>query len=154
MTPNDIKEQQDELLQRVDKADRDIEVVYDKDRDLKVPLKVGLRKNVQLSDLPVMWLFALGNLTVSEYNEYMKENEGRLTINEVTASDLLAGVMRKDAEAVKTYWRLNEKMLNNRGAITNNIKIDIKPNAVMSQLLSSIEGEIFGESVDTQEGKG
>lgn len=153
MKPNDIKEQQQELLDKVESLDRKVEVVYDKDRDLKVPLKVGMRKNVQVSDLPVMWLFALGNLTIKEYNDYLKENEGRLTINEITASDILQKVMKGDQEAVKTYWKLNEKMLANRGVINNNIKIDIKPNAVMSQLLSSIEGEIFGEGVDNQEVK-
>lgn len=148
MKPEDIKEQEQALLDAIP-TDRQVEVVMDKDRNLTVPLKVGLRKDVQLSDLPVMWLFALGNLTVKEYNEYLKANEGKLSINEITASDLLAGVLRKDSDALKTYWRLNEKMLNNRGAIQNNIKINIKPNAVMSELLNSIEGEIFG--VDSAE---
>lgn len=143
-TPESIKEEQDSLLQTVSNQPRDVEVVYDKDRNITVPLKVGLRKEVALSDLPVMWLFALGNLTVKEYNDYLKANEGKLSINEITASDLLAGVLRKDSESLKTYWRLNEKMLNNRGSLVNNIKINIKPNAVMSELLSSIEGEIFG----------
>lgn len=148
MKPDDIKKEQQQLLDKVNNQPRDLEVVYDKDRDLKVPLRVGLRKDIQLSDLPVMWLFALGNLSVKEYNDYLKANEGKLSINEITASDLLAGVLRKDAEALKTYWKLNEKMLANRGVITNNIKINIKPNSAMSELLSSIEGEIFG--VDNQ----
>lgn len=150
MKPEDIKEQEQALLDAIP-TDRQVEVVMDKDRNLTVPLKVGLRKDVQLSDLPVMWLFALGNLTVKEYNEYLKANEGKLSINEITASDLLAGVLRKDSDALKTYWRLNEKMLNNRGAIQNNIKINIKPNAVMSELLNSIEGEIFGVDSENEE---
>ena len=144
-TPDAIKQEQQELIDNVSaNGSRDIEIMYDQDRDIKVPLKVGLRKEVALSDLPVMWLFALGNLSVKEYNEYLKANADKLSINEMAASDLLAGVLRKDSESLKTYWRLNEKMLSNRGVTTNNIKINIKPNAVMSELLSSIEGEIFG----------
>lgn len=144
MKPDDIKREQDELLEKVENLDREVEVVMDKDRELNVPLKVGLRKNVQLSDLPVMWLFALGNLTIEEYNKYLTENAGKLTINEITASDLLTGVMKKDEESLKTYWRLNERMMANKGMVTNNIKIDIKPNAVMTELLASIEDDIFG----------
>lgn len=151
-TPESIKQEQQELINTVtDNGSRELEVVYDKDRDLKVPLKVGLRKEVQLSDLPVMWLFALGNLSIKEYNDYLKDNEGKLSINEIAASDLLAGVLKKDSEALKTYWRLNERMLTSGKGVKNQVNINIKPNAVMSELLSSIEGEIFGvdDSNDT-----
>lgn len=142
--PESIKKEQDALVEAVSSSDREVQIVYDKDRDIQVPLKVGLRRDVQLSDLPVMWLFAFGNLSVKEYNEYIKENEGKLTINEMAASDLLAGVLKKDKASLKTYWRLNERMLTSGKGIQNNIKINIKPNAVMNELLSSIEGEIFG----------
>lgn len=149
-TPESIKKEQQALTDSINSTGREIEVVYDKDRDLKVPLKVGLRKEVQLSDLPVMWLFALGNLTVKEYNDYLKENEGHLTINEIVASDILAGVLRKDSEALRTYWRLNERMLTSGKGIKNQVNINIKPDAVMNELLSSIEGEIFGVDESNQ----
>lgn len=141
-TPNSIKEEQQALYETV--SDKDLEVIYDKDRDIKVPLKVGLRKDVQLSDLPGLWLFALGNLTVKEYNEYLKVNEGKLSINEIIASDLLAKVMKGDQASLKTYWGLNEKMLTSGKGIKNQVNINIKPNAMMNELLKSIEGEIFG----------
>lgn len=143
--PETIKQEQQDLIDTVtDNGSREVEVVYDKDRDLTVPLKVGLRKEVQLSDLPVMWLFALGNLSIEEYNNYLKDNEGKLSINEITASDLLAGVLKKDKLSLNTYWRLNERMLTSGKGIKNQVNINIKPNAVMTELLSSIEGEIFG----------
>lgn len=147
--PESIKQEQQDLIDTVtDNGSREVEVVYDKDRDLTVPLKVGLRKEVQLSDLPVMWLFALGNLSIKEYNNYLKDNEGKLSINEIAASDLLSGVLRKDSESLKTYWRLNERMLTSGKGIKNQVNINIKPNAVMTELLSSIEGEIFGVDGD------
>lgn len=143
--PETIKQEQQDLIDTVtDNGSREVEVVYDKDRDLTVPLKVGLRKEVQLSDLPVMWLFALGNLSIEEYNNYLKDNEGKLSINEITASDLLAGVLKKDKLSLNTYWRLNERILTSGKGIKNQVNINIKPNAVMTELLSSIEGEIFG----------
>lgn len=142
--PDDIKQQEQAIVDAISNTDRELEIVYDKDRNITVPLKVGLRKEVQLSDLPVMWLFALGNLTPSEYNEYLKANEGKLTINEIVASDMLAGVMRKDTSALQTYWRLNERVLTSGKGVKNQVNINIKPNAMMNELLSSIEGEIFG----------
>lgn len=143
--PETIKQEQQDLIDTVtDNGSREVEVVYDKDRDLTVPLKVGLRKEVQLSDLPVMWLFVLGNLSIEEYNNYLKDNEGKLSINEIVASDLLAGVLKKDKLSLNTYWRLNERMLTSGKGIKNQVNINIKPNAVMTELLSSIEGEIFG----------
>lgn len=147
--PETIKQEQQDLIDTVtDNGSREVEVVYDKDRDLTVPLKVGLRKEVQLSDLPVMWLFALGNLSIKEYNDYLKDNEGKLSINEIAASDLLAGVLKKDKVSLNTYWRLNERMLTSGKGIKNQVNINIKPNAVMTELLSSIEGEIFGVDGD------
>ena len=75
---------------------------------------------------------------------YLKDNEGKLSINEIVASDLLAGVLKKDKLSLNTYWRLNERMLTSGKGIKNQVNINIKPNAVMTELLSSIEGEIFG----------
>lgn len=144
MKPDDIKKQNEELLDKV--SPDSLEVVYDKDRDIKVPLKVGLRKQVALSDLPVIWLFSLGNLSVKEYNDYLKSNEGKLSINEIAASDLLSRVLKNEKDSVNTYWRLNERMLATGKGLTPSVNINIKPNAVMSQLLNSIEGEIFKDS--------
>lgn len=150
MTPNDIKEEQRKVQQEfIDRTkDRDISIVMDRKRpEIKVPVQVAIRKNVQVSDLPAVWLFAFGNMSIEEYNQYLKENAGALTINEMTASKVLEGVLRGDKEDKAIYWRLQEKILSKPQAVTTVANTrDLKPNAIMSKLLDEIEANVFKES--------
>lgn len=150
MTPNDIKEEQRKLQQEYLERtkDKDVDIILDRKRpEIKVPVKVAVRKNVQVSDLPAVWLFAFGNMSVEEYNQYLAENAGKLTINEMTASKVLEGVLRGDRDDKAIYWRLQERILSKPQAVSTGVSTrDLKPNAIMSKLLDEIEANVFKET--------
>lgn len=154
MTPDDIKQlqkkAQQEYIERT--KDKDVDIVLSNDRpSIKVPVQVAVRKDVQVSDLPAVWLFAFGNLTTEEYNNYLKQNSGELTINEITASRVLEGVLRGDREDKQIYWKLQERILSKPNAVSSKSSIaDLRPNAIMSKLLDEIESNVFK---DTSEGE-
>lgn len=157
MTPQSIKEverkAQQEFIERT--TGKDVDIIMDRKRPgIKVPVQVAVRKEVQVSDLPAVWLFAFGNLTTEEYNKYIDENKKALTINEITASKVLEGVLRGDREDKQIYWRLQEKILSKPNAVgSKGSASDLRPNAIMSKLLDEIEANVFkdakeGEVVD------
>lgn len=154
MTPQAIKEYeqqaQQEFIERTQGQDVDV-VLHPKRPEIKVPIKVAVRKDVQISDLPAVWLFAFGNMTTEEYNKYLAENAGNLTINEITASKVLEGVMKDNREDKAIYWRLQEKILAKPSAVAGKQSItDLKPNAIMSKLLDEIEAKVFGEASEAE----
>lgn len=151
-TPQSIKKEQekvqDEFISKVDSnADRPVELVMSSKRpSIKVPLQVAIRKEVQISDLPAVWLFAFGNLSVEEYNRYLTEHKEDLTINELTASRVLEGVLQGRTEDKQIYWRLQEKILSKPTSVNQrNGMADVRPNAIMKSLLDEIEKNVFKE---------
>lgn len=156
LKPQDIKKLESDIQQEyVERTvDKPVEVVLEGSRpSIKVPVQVAIRRDVQVSDLPAVWLFAFGNLTVEEYNNYLKEHAKDLTINEMTASKVLEGVLKGSTEDKQIYWRLQEKIISKPAAVANKTNLtDIRPNAIMSKLLDDIEKNVFeNKTNETQE---
>lgn len=138
-----VKEEQKKVMkdieEREDRIGRELEVVVDKRPTVKLPVRVAYQQDkVDLGKLPLWYLQALGSMTMAEYNEFMKKYSNELTINELIASDFIAKVLNKDATATERFWRLQEKLLN-KPQIIQQINISqVKPDAVMSDLLDAI----------------
>lgn len=138
-----VREEQKKVMADIKKREentgRELEVVVDKRPDIKLPVRVAYQQDkVDLGKLPLWYLQALGSMTMEEYNEFMTKYSKELTINELIASDFIAKVLNKDAVAVERFWRLQEKLLN-KPQIIQQVNIgQVKPDAVMSDLLDAI----------------
>ena len=108
----------DKVHERERATGRELEVVADAERDMKLPLKVLYEQDkIDVGKLPIWYLQALGSMTIREYNEFVKSNSDKLNINEIAASDLLSGVIAKDAVAVARFWDLQKTLLKSKNVI-------------------------------------
>lgn len=138
-----VKEEQEKVMadikKREEETNMELEVVVDKRPTVKLPVRVAYQQDkVDLGKLPLWYLQALGSMTMAEYNEFMKKYANELTINELIASDFIAKVLNKDASATERFWRLQEKLLNKPQVIQQVNLGQVKPDAVMSDLLDAI----------------
>lgn len=144
-TPTEYHDGMESLLHKIDQASertgKELMVNIDKNRpDVKMPLRVLYQqKHLEFGKSPIWFLQSISSLSISEFNDFIKKYGGELTIAEQIACDLIAAVLRKDAVAVERYWRIQEKLLNNR-SIQQQVNVAIvKPNAIMSDLLNEIQ---------------
>ena len=96
---------------------------------------------MDMGKLPLWYLQAIGSMTIQEYNAFLKENEGKLTMNEIAASDLMNGVIRKDPESVKRYWDIQAKLLKSPQVIqqvNNNITVNAPMRATLDAIASRV----------------
>lgn len=138
-----VKAEQEKVMadikKREEETNMELEVVVDKRPTVKLPVRVAYQQDkVDLGKLPLWYLQALGSMTMAEYNEFMKKYASELTINELIASDFIAKVLNKDASATERFWRLQEKLLNKPQVIQQVNLGQVKPDAVMSDLLDAI----------------
>lgn len=135
------------LQKREQKTGTQLQVVVDEARDVKMPLRVLYEQNkLEYGRSPLWFLQALGSMSLEEIRQFLTENEASLTANEIAASDLILGVVKKDGPSTDRFWRLQEKMLSNKSIQNqvNNIVIN-SDSAVKSQLDSISEG-LFGKT--------
>lgn len=105
----------------------------------RMPLRIAYeKKKIDLGKLPIWYLQAIGSMTVAEKNEFIKNNQKDLTINEIIATDLLDDVLEKDKDALKMFWDL-QKTLMGKKTVINEIHQTVKPNSVMNDILADIE---------------
>lgn len=131
---------------REEQTGRDIEVIVDEAREgLKLPLRVlYAQKKVEYSRSPLWYLQALGALSLEELSAFLKDYRSELSANEIAASDLILGVVKKDEVATARFWRLQEKMLNNKSIQSQINNIVIASDSAVKKQLDAISDGLFG----------
>lgn len=132
---------------REEQTGRDIEVIVDEAREgLKLPLRVLYeQKKVEYSKSPLWYLQALGALSLEELSNFLKDYRSQMTANEIAASDLILGVVKKDEVATARFWRLQEKMLNNKAIQSQVNNIVIASDSAVKKQLDAISDGLFGQ---------
>lgn len=134
----------DDISKREEETGMELEVVIADRPDIKLPVRVAYQQEkIDLGKLPIWYLQAMGSMTMEEYNTFIKEHQKDLTLNELIASDFLAKVINKDASATERFWRLQEKLLTRQQIIHQVNTAQVKPDAVMSDLLDGIEKKLL-----------
>lgn len=132
------------LEERMDEKGVELEVVADEDRDIKMPLRVLYeQEKLDYGRMPVWYLQALGSMTIKEYNAFVKSNSDRLNINEIAASDLLQGVIAKDAVAVARFWDLQKTLLKSKNVVQQVNNISITQDTAIKNLMDDIQEGLF-----------
>lgn len=130
------------ITKREEEKNISLQPITDTDRNIKLPLRVLYeQKKMDMGKLPLWYLQAIGSMTIQEYNNFLKENEGKLTMNEIAASDLMNGVIRKDPESVKRYWDIQSKLLKSPQVIqqvNNNITVNAPMRATLDAIASRV----------------
>ena len=144
----EVREKEKKMMKKIKDREEEtgMEVVVElADRPgVKLPVRVAYEQDkVDLGKLPLWYLQALGSMTMKEYNEFMKQYSDELTINELIASDFIAKVLNKDATATERFWRLQEKLLNKPQIIQQVNLAQVRPDAVMSDLLDAIGEKLY-----------
>ncbi len=141
------KEMVDRIHRREEELGREVEVVLADRPQVKLPLRVAYeQEKLDLGKLPIWFLQALGSMSIEEFNQFQKDHAKDMTINEMLASDLLSAALNKNGTALNRFWRLQERILS-RPQIVQQVNIgQIKPDAVMSNLLDDIKKRIFDPS--------
>lgn len=131
---------------REEQTGRDIEVIVDEAREgLKLPLRVLYeQKKVEYSRSPLWFLQALGALSLEELSQFLKDYRSELSANEIAASDLILGVVKKDEIATARFWRLQEKMLNSKAIQSQVNNIVIASDSAVKKQLDAISDGLFG----------
>ena len=123
---------------------RELQVVADKDREIKLPLKVLYEQDkIDVGKLPIWYLQALGSMTIREYNDFVKSNSDKLNINEIAASDLLSGVLAKDATATARFWDLQKTLLKSKNVIQQINNINIGRDDAVKNIIDDISDRLF-----------
>lgn len=142
------KEKEREFVDKVEERERvtgrELQVVADKDRDVKLPLKVLYEQDkIDVGKMPIWYLQALGSMTIKEYNDFVKSNQAELNINEIAASDLLQGVIQKDAVAVARFWDLQKTLLKSKNVIQQVNQINIGRDSAVKNIIDDISASLF-----------
>ena len=142
------KEKEREFVEKIEERERatgrELEVVADVNRDVKLPLKVLYEQDkIDIGKMPIWYLQALGSMTIKEYNEFVKSNQAELNINEIAASDLLQGVIQKDAVAVARFWDLQKTLLKSKNVIQQVNQINIGRDAAVKNIIDDIADGLF-----------
>ena len=138
------KKMMEKIKQREEETGMEVVVEVPNRPEVRLPVRVAYEQDkVDLGKLPLWYLQALGSMTMKEYNEFMKQYSDELTINELIASDFIAKVLNKDATATERFWRLQEKLLNKPQIIQQVNLAQVKPDAVMSDLLDAIGEKLY-----------
>ena len=134
----------DKVRERERATGRELEVVADAERDVKLPLKVLYEQDkIDVGKLPIWYLQALGSMTIKEYNEFVKSNSDKLNINEIAASDLLQGVLSKDATATARFWDLQKTLLKSKNVIQQINTINIGRDDAVKNIIDDISDRLF-----------
>ena len=141
-------EQEAEFIDKVQAREavtgRELEVVADTERDVKLPLKVLYEQDkIDVGKLPIWYLQALGSMTIKEYNEFVKSHQAELNINEIAASDLLSGVLAKDATATARFWDLQKTLLKSKNVIQQINNINIGRDEAVRNIIDDISASLF-----------
>lgn len=125
---------------------RDLEIIVDEAReDLKLPLRVLYeQKKVAYSKSPLWFLQALGALSLEELSQFLKDYRSELSANEIAASDLILGVVKKDEIATARFWKLQEKMLNSKAIQSQVNNIVITSDSAVKKQMDAISDGLFG----------
>lgn len=135
----------EELRDREADKGTELQVLVDEGRDVKLPLRVLYeQKKLDYGKSPLWFLQALGSMSLEELREFLTENEGALTANEIAASDLILGVVKKDSVSVERFWRLQEKMLSNKSIQQQVNNIVISSDSAIKSQLDAISSNLFG----------
>ena len=142
------KEKEREFVEKIEERERatgrELEVVADVNRDVKLPLKVLYEQDkIDIGKMPIWYLQALGSMTIKEYNDFVKSNQAELNINEIAASDLLQGVIQKDAVAVARFWDLQKTLLKSKNVIQQVNQINIGRDAAVKNIIDDIADGLF-----------
>ena len=142
------KEHESEFIDKVHERElatgRELEVVADAERDIKLPLKVLYEQDkIDIGKLPIWYLQALGSMTIREYNDFVKSHQAELNINEIAASDLLQGVLAKDATATARFWDLQKTLLKSKNVIQQINQINIGRDDAIRNLMDDISDRLF-----------
>lgn len=131
---------------REEQTGRDIEIIVDEAREgLKLPLRVLYEQSkVEYSRSPLWFLQALGALSLEELSQFLKDYRSELSANEIAASDLILGVVKKDEIATARFWRLQEKMLNSKAIQSQVNNIVIASDSAVKKQLDAISDGLFG----------
>ena len=145
---NERKEGEREFVAKIEEREaatgRQLEVVADVDREIKMPLKVLYeQEKIDVGKMPIWYLQALGSMTIKEYNEFVKSNSDKLNINEIAASDLLQGVIQHDAVAVARFWDLQKTLLKSKNVIQQVNQINIGRDAAVKNIMDDISDRLF-----------
>lgn len=144
----DSKKHEAEFVEKVQEREREtgrqLEVVADENRDIRLPLKVLYeQERISLGRLPLWYLQALGSMTIKEYNEFVKSHQTELNINEIAASDLLTGVINHDHESVVRFWELQKALLKSKNVIQQVNQINIGRDSGLKNIMDDISAGLF-----------
>lgn len=141
---NESDEMVNTLKSREEEKNVELEVVADESRGIKMPLRVIYeQEKIDVGRMPIWYLQALGSMTIKEYNDFVKSNSDRLNINEIAASDLLSGVIKKDAVAVARFWDLQKTLLKSKNVIQQINNISITQDTAIKNLMDDIQEGLF-----------
>jgi hypothetical protein len=82
-------------------------------------------------------------MTIREYNAFVKSHQTELNINEIAASDLLTGVLNKDATATARFWDLQKTLLKSKNVIQQINTINIGRDDAVKNIIDDISAGLF-----------
>lgn len=115
----------------------------------RIPIPNRIAYEDSKMDLPrtALWtLSCLGQFTIQELEQFVKQYRNDLSYNEKIAINLLKKTEAGDKDAEKTFWAIQTKMLDKTN-IQNQVNISVsKPDKVVTELLDNIANRIAAGS--------
>ena len=138
------KQFEDKVHEREEATGRELVVVSDEERNIRMPLKViAENKAIQIGRIPYWYLTCMGNMTISEFNRFVKSHRSELNLNEIAAADLLIGVIQKDATSVNRFWDIQKNITKSKSIIAQINNISIEKNENIKNIMNEISDGLF-----------
>lgn len=129
---------------------------------IDIPLKAAIGAGKEAHELDptktAVWtLVGLGQLTPEEVDDFVKDNEAKLSYNELLSIKLMKDSLDGDKKAQQIFWGVQEKVAARKAVMAQiNVTTGVKPDAVMSKLLDDITKNITNNNTNenvAQEGE-
>ena len=117
--------------------------------ELEITAKTAFEESkVNLGRLPIWYLNALGSMTEDELEDFERDYNGKLSLNEIIALNLLKGARRGENRDVDRFWNIQQKLLGKTNVV-NQINVSVqKPDSVVTELLDNITQKIKDADAD------
>lgn len=125
---------------------------------IDIPIKATIGAGKEAHDLDptktAVWaLVGLGQLTPDEVEDFLRDNKGNLSYNEILSIQLMKDSLEGDDKARAIFWGIQEKIANRKAVMAQINITEVKPDATMTKLLDEITKNITRNDQVAQEGE-
>lgn len=126
--------------------------------EIDIPIKATIGAGKEAHELDpsktAVWaLVGLGQLTPDEVEDFIKDNESKLSYNELLSIKLMKDSLEGNAKAQQIFWAVQEKIANRKAVMAQINITEVKPDATMTKLLDEITKNITRNESVAQEGE-